>query len=282
MTSLNPTPPTVPDTLTFSYDGYGRRVGIVESHGSTVLTSKTFVWIGASLCQERDSTGHTVTKQFFDYGEQINGTNYYYTLDHLGSVREMTTSSGTVQASYDYDAFGRQAVFSQAVTTDFGYTGMYMERAANLELTLYRAYDANMGRWLNRDPLAEFAGNNLYEMVNNNPFQWVDPFGLWGSYKNKLPPNWNRPVTPGDVKLFCDCVGLACAFVLPEIPLVVDSGDLTLYVLGLSNAQKVKNIVGLAGAAKGALGIQQDIKDNQTAPTPQTGNPPNSGCHGKK
>ena len=41
MTSLNPTPPTIPDTFTFTYDGYDRRVGIVESHGSTVLTSKT-------------------------------------------------------------------------------------------------------------------------------------------------------------------------------------------------------------------------------------------------
>jgi hypothetical protein len=79
----------VADTVQMAYDGWGRRVSIIESHGTTVLTVKTFVWCAGNLCQERDSTGHTVTKQFFDLGEQINGTNYYDTFDHLGSVREM-------------------------------------------------------------------------------------------------------------------------------------------------------------------------------------------------
>ena len=35
-----------------------------------------------------------------------------------------------------------------------------------------------MGRWLNRDPIGEQGGVNLYGMVGNDPVNWFDPFGL--------------------------------------------------------------------------------------------------------
>ncbi len=31
---------------------------------------------------------------------------YYYTLDHLGSLREMVDSSGAILARYSYDLYG--------------------------------------------------------------------------------------------------------------------------------------------------------------------------------
>ena len=196
MTSLNATPPTVPDTFTFTYDGSGRRVGIVESHGSTVLTSKTFVWCGSQLCQQRDSTGHTVTNQFFTYGEQINGTNYYFTRDRLGSVREMTDSSGNIQANYDYDPWGRQTQIAGTLSADFGFTGFYMEKAAGLDLTWYRAYDPEKGGWLSRDPKGESAGINLYAYAGNNPIEFTDPSGLSVPSGPQPPSNPPPPMSP--------------------------------------------------------------------------------------
>ena len=179
ITYLNPQPPTVADNIQMAYDGFGRRVSITENHGTSVLTAKTFVWCGEQLCQERDSTGSIVNKQFFTLGERIGTNNFYYTFDHLGSVRELITASGAVTAQYDYDPFGRQKkLISGNLDADFGYTGFYMERAANLDLTWFRAYDADKGRWLNRDPLRERAGFNLYEMVMNNPINFIDLLGL--------------------------------------------------------------------------------------------------------
>ncbi|HTC21775.1 MAG TPA: RHS repeat-associated core domain-containing protein, partial [bacterium] len=188
---LNPQPSTVADNIEMTYDGFGRRVSITERHGTTVLTAKTFIWCGVKLCQQRDVTGHTVVNRFFAQGEQISGTNYYFAKDHLGNIREVTDSSGNLQASYDYDLYGRQAVLSQAVTADFGYTGMYMERAAGLDLTLYRAYDANKGRWLSRDPLLENAGLNLYEYLGNNSVKWIDSLGLIEPDDPTGPPEMN-------------------------------------------------------------------------------------------
>jgi RHS repeat-associated protein len=45
-------------------------------------------------------------------------------------------------------------------------------------LTHYRLYDPDTGRWLNRDPIGEIGGLNLYGYVGGNPVNFVDPTGL--------------------------------------------------------------------------------------------------------
>ncbi len=42
----------------------------------------------------------------------------------------------------------------------------------------YRFYAPVIERWLNRDPLGETGGINLYAYVQNDPVDWVDPWGL--------------------------------------------------------------------------------------------------------
>ncbi len=161
----------------FTYDGIGRRVGITELNGSTIATERRFVWCGDQLCEERDAAGN-VTRRFFDQGEQVGGTNYFYSFDHLGSVRELTDAAGAVRARYDYDPFGVRTKVSGDLEPSAGYTGHFVHAPSGLHLTRTRAYDAASGRWLSRDPLGEVAGLNLYAYVGNNPVNAVDPLGL--------------------------------------------------------------------------------------------------------
>jgi RHS repeat-associated protein len=42
----------------------------------------------------------------------------------------------------------------------------------------YRFYDPYLQRWVNRDPIGEFGGLNLYGYVGNNPINEFDPYGL--------------------------------------------------------------------------------------------------------
>jgi RHS repeat-associated protein len=84
---------------------------------------------------------------------------------------------------------------------------MYTHWPSGLNLTLYRAYNADAGRWLNRDPIEEAGGNNLFRFVDNNPINYLDVLGLaggaaepgpWGPGTRPSPPLPEQPETPGE------------------------------------------------------------------------------------
>jgi RHS repeat-associated protein len=159
----------------------------VSLYGQTLTTSSTklFIWSGTRIAEERDAA-NTVTRRYYRQGEQrIGGTDaglYYYTRDYLGSIREMTDSTGVLRARYDYDPFGNTTKVAGDLNGDFGYTGHYRHAASNLYLAPYRAYDPSTGRWISRDPIGERGGTNLYGYVLNNPIDALDPLGLSRSW----------------------------------------------------------------------------------------------------
>jgi RHS repeat-associated protein len=168
----------------FTYDSNGRIVGIRKLLDGLAVSHRLFVWCGADICEERDATG-AVVKRYFPQGVKvesgpITGT-FYYTRDHLGSIRELTDASGNVRARYSYDPYGRRTKIQGDMDADFGFAGMFWSSEVNLCLTLFRAYDSDLGRWLSRDPLENaelIEGPNLYAYVGNNSVNNIDPLGL--------------------------------------------------------------------------------------------------------
>lgn len=130
-------------------------------------------------CEERDAAG-TTSKQFFGDGQINAATKYFYSKDHLGSLREISDNSGVVQTEYSFDSFGRQQVIKEAVAADYGYADYYYHRRSGLNLTGYRDYSSIFGRWLTRDPIEEGHGLNLFAYVENSPIIKIDPLGLRG------------------------------------------------------------------------------------------------------
>jgi RHS repeat-associated protein len=171
----------------FSYDGRGRCIGILELVNGSEVSNRLFVWCGNELSEERTST-NAVTKRYFPQGMQLaTGATaglYYYTRDHLGSIREMCDATGTIRAAYAYDPFGQQTQVSGDLVADFGFAGMFWSPEASLNLTVFRAYNSVTGRWLSRDSLpgSEIQeGPNLFGYVQNNPVNLTERRGLWTS-----------------------------------------------------------------------------------------------------
>jgi RHS repeat-associated protein len=207
----------------FTIDGMGHWGRIIENTAGSVVSTKQFIWelTKATPLEARDGSS-VITSQYFQHGQTLAGktTKYFYSRDHLNSIRELTDSSGTVQALYAYDAFGRKERIAGTIDSDFQFAGYYFHSASILNLTLTRSYAANLGRWIARDSIFEEGGINLYAYVNNRPSQFRDPSGQldpfqhycrwWAEhqmYPNDprhntlppIPPGWpgnNAPPTP--------------------------------------------------------------------------------------
>ncbi|MBL9152393.1 MAG: hypothetical protein JNK37_07910 [Verrucomicrobiales bacterium] len=179
----------------YTYDGQSRRVRAVEKTwnpagaGSWVVASDhRYLWMGTKICQKRDATGAIPQVRYYDGGERRTvgtvNTDYHYTRDHLGSIREVVTTTGAVYLRYDYTPWGERikiggtASAAEGDAFEWGFTGHHYHAKSGLHLALYRAYDANLGRWLSEDPLGEAGGVNLYGYVGNGPAGAWDPLGL--------------------------------------------------------------------------------------------------------
>ena len=125
----------------FSYDAFDRRYKMIEktwtgSGWSSGTTSYLF-WDGTELVQKRvgsSSASANAVNYYAGQGETrrsgFTNTHYFYTTDHLGSVREVTNWSKTVVAAYDYSPYGvRDEVYSSGgFTVEPGYTGHFFTR----------------------------------------------------------------------------------------------------------------------------------------------------------
>lgn len=191
------------NTTQFTYDPFSRCVEMVEAGSTPPVTgnaTKQFVWNGGQRCEERDSSGNVV-KQFFPLGQvnYVSGTptSYFYELDHRGDVvgvDSIVSGSFAQVASFGYDPYGNQTALSGSFLPDCSFAGLYQHGRSGLSLATYRAYNPSSGRWINRDPIGEAGGINLYVYVGNNPISGVDPSGL--DYDPIEPSNnvdWSAP-----------------------------------------------------------------------------------------
>jgi len=170
------------------------------------LDSETrYIYDGMRVIQERDG-GNTPTVSY-TRGNDLSGTlegaggiggllarshgyssgtwstHNFYQADGNGNITYMVNSSQSSVAAYKYDPFGNLISSSGTLAGANVYRFSSKEQHANSGMYYYgyRFYDPNLQRWINRDPIGEEGGINLYGSVGNDPLNGVDALGLWNT-----------------------------------------------------------------------------------------------------
>ena len=104
-------------------------------------------------------------------------------MDRLGNVmgyrRAVSDSAVVLDATYEYDAFGRE-VRSTGPASDlmpYRFSTKYTDADSGLVYYGYRFYDPDRGRWINRDPIGEEGELCLYSFLHNAPTNAYDILG---------------------------------------------------------------------------------------------------------
>src|SRR5439155_9219700 len=112
--------------------------------------------------------------------DAANGQTACYHADGNGNVTTMVNSQQSVVAKYSYDPFGNVLSKSGplADANTYRFSSQEYHQNSGLLLYLYRAYDPNLQRFINSDPIEEEAGINLHSLVQNYPIGLIDLWGL--------------------------------------------------------------------------------------------------------
>ncbi|WP_413935409.1 RHS repeat domain-containing protein [Nitrospira sp. BLG_1] len=172
--------PTAAFTSTYRYDGLGRRIEKV-ANGQT----KRYIYDGEDILLEYD--GSNVLQARYTHGPGIDepiavtkgGSTFFYHQDGLGSVTDLTDSTGVTAKSYSYDAYGNILESPGTLDQPYTYTGREFDAESGFYYYRARYYDSTIGRFLGKDPLMLGGGDtNFYRYVRSNPVNRNDALGL--------------------------------------------------------------------------------------------------------
>jgi len=181
------------DAVTFTYDIFGRQTSRTDLSGT-----QRYFYAGDQKIEERNASGQ-VTKHYL-WGNSIdellrldiyNGNvakPYYVHTDSIGSTTTVTDENGNVVERVRYDAYGvpsfTDALGQSLKKSTIGNTTLFQGREYDYDLALYnyraRYFDPTLGRFLQTDPLGYQDSMNLYQGMNMNPGNFVDPWGEYG------------------------------------------------------------------------------------------------------
>ena len=189
---------------TYAYDDYNRLVtaGSVDLAYDPAgrlrevddgVSPLEFLYDGLDLIAEYDDTGTLLARYvhgpgmdepLVQYSGALPTTRQWLMADERGSIVAVTDATGVAVQINAYDEYG---VPDASNNGRFGYTGQVWLAQTGLYHYKNRAYNPELGRFMQTDPIGVNGGINLYAYVGADPVNYVDPLGL--QQEDRTPPD---------------------------------------------------------------------------------------------
>ncbi|MCR9258068.1 MAG: RHS repeat-associated core domain-containing protein, partial [Alphaproteobacteria bacterium] len=184
---------------TYQYDTYNRLTSVGGTGGSMSLAydplgrlwqtsgasgTARYQYDGAAIIAEYNASG--VMQHRWVHGPGMDEPLVRYDgsglsnkrwlhADERGSIIAHTDSTGARVQTNTYDAYGNPGATNAGL---FQYTGQVWLADAGVYHYKNRTYHAELGRFMQADPIGHSGGVNLYAYVGGDPVNFTDPWGL--------------------------------------------------------------------------------------------------------
>ena len=171
------------------YDYQGRRYMKKVTVNGTVTLYHRYIYRGylqVACCDLKRSAHPCLWLITWDPAEgeatrplaiQKDGTWYTYGLDITRNVWEVFSNDGHIRTTYDYAPYGGVKA-SGTASQPLQWSSEVYDAELAMVYYNFRHYNPMDGRWINRDPIAEEGGWNLYGFVKNS-FWVMDGLGRY-------------------------------------------------------------------------------------------------------
>lgn len=249
----------------YTYDAWGRRLTKQVDSESGPKTYRYF-YLGSYELGCIDEQGKIVELRLPsnpndpDRAEivsiELNNRVFVPVQDIQGNVRCLVDlKTKQVVESYKYSAFGSETIFNaegkpiseSRINNPWRYQSKRKDGETGLMYFGQRYYDPQIRRWISPDPLGTIDGPNPYTFTRNNPFKYVDPFGLASEAKHACACGYCKRGEGchcrGEITERidqCQCLGIACCH---ETRLNITSAGIDLSAIARMGADRIGAIL---------------------------------------
>ncbi len=235
-------------SIKFKYDYMGRRVQktvadaeqVTSTNPAGIVSSRRYLYDGWNLIAEYNAPNGTSIGSLvrsYTWGLDIalsmsnaggvgallqiadhpTGKTYLPTYDGNGNIASLINAdSGAIAAIYEYSPFGEplraQTIDPTIADNPFRFSTKFTDLETGLVYYGHRFYDPKNGRFINRDPIQEAGGLNLYGFCGNDGVNRWDYLGHNPSMEQILAdapsigsesdPYWTSSVTMDDGSVY--------------------------------------------------------------------------------
>ena len=177
------------DSVTFGYDGYGRRARKTKASGTA-----RYLWDGDDVVMQLDGNGNAVWEYAYYPGidrphsvrRSSDNATFYYTTELQGHISGLISSSNQLVNRYEYTPWGEPITTTEGMLQPLRYAAREFDSETGLYYVRARYYSPRLARFMSDDPIGLAGGTNLQSYAENDPVNTIDPTGLDPTYIAQL------------------------------------------------------------------------------------------------